>query len=502
MSRKLVIGVIVALELLAADLERGDAVTYGIRRDGIAASVDVILESPYRSWQFALGTWTTVTVACCFLAISLLVAWSRPTSRSALVFFAMSSTGAAAYVLLAVVENRFPDTRGVTPVGVDPWALGILFASLLITVGMSNLILHLALVFPRERPFLRRHPRLFAWLHSLPFVPAATVPLWLGLAAATRHTAADIAVELGAATLLAIAAVRVVRRVRRHGLLDGILGAPATVLVAMVVVGAHGLMLLRLIPAAYRTMLGVVFGIAFSFWFVATMVIFGILTCVVLVRSYRESGAEERHQVRWPLWGTATAIAASLAITVLSVVVISLDPSSLAASMSSSLSVVNKLVYLLIPLSFAFAILKYRLLEIDILIRRTFVYGAMTTIVVATYLVSVGIGGLTVVRLESGGPAIARVFRDLAYTDGELPLTIGDTLLLCTDGATEASDRDGELLGDTRLEELAAAGRGRGAAAVLDHVEAAVLDWAAGRLEDNLTLVAATVRSRDSRSES
>lgn len=398
-----------ALELLDATRQRGDTVSYRLRRDQRQLSLDVPLESPFRSWQFAAGFATTVGVAAAFLAISLLVAWSRPASRSALVFFAMCSTGAAAYVLYAALENRFPDTRGVAPTGVDPWVMGILMLALLLSVGLSNLILHLALVFPRERPVVHRRPQLLAWLHTLPFLPVVTIPLWLGLTAATRRPWSGAAVELGSAVLLATAAVRLTRRVRRLGPLDGLLSATPTALTALILASAHALLLVYLIPERYESLVGLVFGIATSAWFVGTMVVYGVLTCVVLVRSYRESGAEERHQVRWPLWGTGTAIVASLAVTVVSVALISLHPSGLGLTVGSALGVFNKLVYLLIPLSFAFAILKYRLLEIDILIRRTFVYGAMTTVVVATYLGVVGLGGLTVVRLagiESQGVAV------------------------------------------------------------------------------------------------
>ena len=56
-----------------------------------------------------------------------------------------------------------------------------------------------------------------------------------------------------------------------------------------------------------------------------------------------------------------------------------------------ALNAVSGFALLLIPLSFGFAMLRYRLWEIDVLINRTLVYGTLTAIVVGVYVLVVSI---------------------------------------------------------------------------------------------------------------
>jgi serine phosphatase RsbU (regulator of sigma subunit) len=58
----------------------------------------------------------------------------------------------------------------------------------------------------------------------------------------------------------------------------------------------------------------------------------------------------------------------------------------------------SKLLYLLIPISFAFAILKYRLMNIDVIIRRTVLYSLLTGIVFVLYAVMVAGLGTALVK--------------------------------------------------------------------------------------------------------
>jgi sigma-B regulation protein RsbU (phosphoserine phosphatase) len=64
---------------------------------------------------------------------------------------------------------------------------------------------------------------------------------------------------------------------------------------------------------------------------------------------------------------------------------------------SGSLMAVSKGLYVLIPLSFALAIVKYRLMDIDLLLRKTVVYAAMSAFVVLAFLLLVGGLGVALV---------------------------------------------------------------------------------------------------------
>ncbi len=86
------------------------------------------------------------------------------------------------------------------------------------------------------------------------------------------------------------------------------------------------------------------------------------------------------------------------------------------------------------------------------------------------------------------------VERDWACAVAEKDLKAGDTLFLCTDGASEASSPEGELFGEERLARTLRGALGLPLPALLEAVAAAVREFAAGRLADDLTLVAARPR--------
>jgi sigma-B regulation protein RsbU (phosphoserine phosphatase) len=73
------------------------------------------------------------------------------------------------------------------------------------------------------------------------------------------------------------------------------------------------------------------------------------------------------------------------------------------------------------------------------------------------------------------------------------PITLaeGDTLLLYTDGATEALNREGTMLGEDGLAEVLVRASGGGPAAVLEAVRERLIDWTGSEtFKDDLTLVA------------
>jgi hypothetical protein len=129
-------------------------------------------------------------------------------------------------------------------------------------------------------------------------------------------------------------------------------------------------------------------------------VCFGLLAlCFVvsiasLLVRYRRASARERAQLRWVMWAAALAVAG--------LIVYNLTPGGLAAVQSSGL-----LLYALVPITIAVAVLRYRLYEIDRIISRTAAYAIVTLLVIGTYTLVVLVVSLLLPDLPSVGVALA-----------------------------------------------------------------------------------------------
>jgi signal transduction histidine kinase len=127
----------------------------------------------------------------------------------------------------------------------------------------------------------------------------------------------------------------------------------------------------------------------------------GILSLVYRYRYH--SDRMQRSQIRWIVWG---AIAAVLGL-LLQILPLTFDPlqvSPLSFDLAGLARVqydfiqypIGQLLKLLFPISIAFAIRRHRLWNIDILINRALVYGALTTIIVGIYVIVVGVLGTVI----------------------------------------------------------------------------------------------------------
>ena len=91
--------------------------------------------------------------------------------------------------------------------------------------------------------------------------------------------------------------------------------------------------------------------------------------------------------------------------------------------------------------------------------------------------------------IERGGLPLG-MFRDARYYEYYLPVEPGQTLVLYTDGVTEAADAKGEEYGRERLERAVREGRDLAARALIDFIYADVLAWTGGRgATDDVTFV-------------
>ena len=101
--------------------------------------------------------------------------------------------------------------------------------------------------------------------------------------------------------------------------------------------------------------------------------------------------AVQRQQIKWVVFGISVALAGFLGIANLALAAFAPGPRRRArcsASWSDTRSSTSGM--LLIPLSIGIAILRYHLLDIDLIINRTLVYGALTASVVGLYVLVVG----------------------------------------------------------------------------------------------------------------
>jgi hypothetical protein len=114
-----------------------------------------------------------------------------------------------------------------------------------------------------------------------------------------------------------------------------------------------------------------------------------------LVMRYRRSGGEVRQQIKWIAF--AASFMGILYLGIMSTgILISLlsapqTPSDLGTQSlwGALLEDVGVLSFAGVPVAMGFAVLKYRLYDIDLLINRTLVYGALTATLVAVYVGSI-----------------------------------------------------------------------------------------------------------------
>jgi signal transduction histidine kinase len=119
-------------------------------------------------------------------------------------------------------------------------------------------------------------------------------------------------------------------------------------------------------------------------------------------RYRRISNKVQRQQTKWAVFGIVTALTGFLIFNVAVSAIALPAPSS--ADALAALMIGAALMYsalLLIPLSIGIAVLRYHLFDIDIIINRTLVYGALTVSVVGIYVLVVGY--LSVLFRTAGG---------------------------------------------------------------------------------------------------
>jgi serine phosphatase RsbU (regulator of sigma subunit) len=92
-------------------------------------------------------------------------------------------------------------------------------------------------------------------------------------------------------------------------------------------------------------------------------------------------------------------------------------------------------------------------------------------------------------RLDEGGPVVG-LLEFAPYSQGTIKLDAGDTIIVFSDGVSEALDVDGQEFGDDRLLKVAEDARDRSAQSLVDAVVAAVREFTKGAVQsDDITVM-------------
>ena len=115
---------------------------------------------------------------------------------------------------------------------------------------------------------------------------------------------------------------------------------------------------------------------------------FGSVVVAQIYRYRRVSNQTQRQQTKWVIVGFASALGGFIAIVGWGLLFVGTSNTFTAELVGLLLFT---LVLLLLPLSLALAILRYRLWDIDLIINRALVYGGLSAAVVGLYVLVVGV---------------------------------------------------------------------------------------------------------------
>lgn len=404
-------------------LKAGDSLHYRFERGGRAFERTLTLESPLQIPQTLWSVAVSIAVGFIFFVISTSVFFARRNDRGAFLFFLLCSVGASFFLSTAAAEVESHSFRGVTPAQLVNVGSIIIFAIyFVLTVLLASFLLHFALVFPHERPLVKRHPRLITYVHLTPF--AIFGLMFLGIFSMTGSQPWRVlALALPALLLVGAALWRLRMVAATAGRKAALLDHPW-----LTVAAAAGALVLVIQPLRLIEERGFVVGIIFSIvWVVVICSMFGayaLISCISLYRTYRESGTEQKRQLRWPLWGLIVAVAGAgfVAIGYNIIAAVYMDLILETPWIAVATQSLVKLFYLLIPISFAFGILKYKLMEIDVVIKKTLVYTVVSGIVVGIYLLLVAGFGTLLVRYSGIESQSVTIVSTLAIAALFIPL--------------------------------------------------------------------------------
>ena len=138
-----------------------------------------------------------------------------------------------------------------------------------------------------------------------------------------------------------------------------------------------------------------------------------VVGAAAIVRRFRRSKGDERLQLKWLTLSTILVAAMFAVYGVLVIIQGTVSPDGRGLTWLEDLTI---LAFLAVPVSVAFGVLKYRLYDIDIVINKAVVYGAIAVFITAVYLlVVIGVGSLIGYASNPVLSAIAAAIIALAF---------------------------------------------------------------------------------------
>ncbi len=382
------------LRELAGRVQAGDSLRYEIRRKGEVKFVSVGLEAmPERG---AVRSAMFLVVGAVFIVIAGFVAWRMPFDPRALLFFGIGLATAAS--LWTTPGIRMAElSRGIVPDEfLSSSSLAAAIVSAISGVAFLALLLHFALIFPRRAPVLASRPNLMSWAYAFP-VACLAVFCTLILVGMFRLPKWSLIPAMIAGVVAVAVSVWQIRSAVGPWW-NRILARPWWVVAAAVGLTAAVGVAVQLVPRTltFSRPLRLAYGLTASGGSAVGFGLFAlavpILVTWLLLQSYRAAGFEERQQIRWPLWSIIISAVGGLLISGCFALLGLFGVHALQYVWLSDL--VTLPLTLLIPIGFAVGILRYRLMDLDLVIRRTAIYGVVTAVMVILYLgVVAGIGG-------------------------------------------------------------------------------------------------------------
>jgi hypothetical protein len=166
---------------------------------------------------------------------------------------------------------------------------------------------------------------------------------------------------------------------------------------------ADGVALLGVFVAAALDidLLGVIF-------VVGSIALVPVSLASVVVR-YRRAGSTQRLQLRWCVFAVCAGFAGFILV-------------SLLASVVEWVQFLYVFVYALLPMAVGVAMLRYRLYEIDVIIRRTLTYACLVAALAAVYLGGVALAGALLRQLTGSSSVLAVTLSTLVVALAFQPL--------------------------------------------------------------------------------